>query len=82
MSNTEKNTENITDNTSENITIEEGFEKLEEIINQMEQDEVSLESSFALYQQGIALVKVCNEKIDLVEKQIKLVEGNEASGEF
>lgn len=66
----------------EKMSIEEGFDKLEGIIRQMEQDEVSLEDSFALYQQGIALVKACNDKIDLVEKQIKLIEGNEASGEF
>lgn len=69
-------------NDKEKMTIEEGFDKLEGIIRQMEQDEVSLEDSFVLYQQGIELVKECNEKIDLVEKQIKLVEGSEASGEF
>lgn len=61
----------------EKMTIEESFAKLEEIIGKMEQGEVSLEDSFALYHQGIQLVKECNEKIDLVEKQIKLVEGNE-----
>lgn len=66
----------------EKITIEEGFGKLEEIINQMEQEEVSLEDSFELYNQGIKLVKECNEKIDLVEKQIKIIEGSDNSGEF
>lgn len=66
----------------EKITIEEGFDRLENIIRKLEQDEVSLEESFALYQRGVTLVKECNDKIDLVEKQIKLIEGNEAIEEF
>jgi exodeoxyribonuclease VII small subunit len=48
----------------------------------MESDEVSLEDSFALYKEGIELIKECNEKIEKVEKQIKLIEGNETDGEF
>lgn len=63
----------------EKMTIEESFAKLEEIIGQMEQDEVSLEASFDLYNQGVKIVKECNEKIDTVEKQIKLIEGNDKS---
>lgn len=64
------------------ITIEEGFEKLEQIIRQMEEDEVSLEQSFELYNEGLKLVKECNDKIDMVEKKIKLVEDTDNSGEF
>ncbi|MBE5958048.1 MAG: exodeoxyribonuclease VII small subunit [Lachnospiraceae bacterium] len=57
----------------ENITIEDGFDKLNTIINQMEDGEVSLEESFKLYNEGIKLIKACNDKIDYVEKQIKLI---------
>ena len=66
----------------EKFTIEDGFEKLENIISKMEQDEISLEESFALYYQGVNLVKQCGEQIDRVEKQIKILEGNEESGQF
>lgn len=66
----------------EKFTIEEGFSSLEEIISKMEADDVSLEESFELYNKGIKLVKECNDKIDLVEKQIKLIEGSENNGEF
>ncbi|MCR5837138.1 MAG: exodeoxyribonuclease VII small subunit [Lachnospiraceae bacterium] len=58
----------------ENITIEEGFDKLNDIIGKMEDGEVSLDESFKLYNEGINLVKICNDKIDFVEKQIKLLE--------
>jgi exodeoxyribonuclease VII small subunit len=58
----------------ENISIEEGFDKLNDIIGKMEDGEVSLDESFKLYNEGINLVKICNDKIDFVEKQIKLLE--------
>lgn len=64
------------------ITIEENFEKIEQIISRMEKEEVSLEQSFELYHQGLQLVKECNDKIDMVEKQIKLVEDADNRGEF
>lgn len=64
------------------ITIEEGFDMLEHIILQMEEEGVSLEKLFELYNQGLELVKECNNKIDMVEKKIKLVEDADSSGEF
>ena len=57
----------------ENITIEEGFDKLNDIIGKMEEQDVTLEDSFKLYNEGINLIKICNEKIDYVEKQIKII---------
>ena len=46
----------------------------DEIIEQMEQGELSLEESFKLYKEGVALVSSCNESIDKVEKEIKVIE--------
>lgn len=56
--------------------IEENFEKLEQIIEKMQSDEVSLDESFALYQDGIKLVKESNEQIEKIEQEIKVLEGN------
>ena len=42
----------------------------------MDNDEVSLEDSFKLYEKGMKLVKQCNDKIDKVEKKINIIEGN------
>lgn len=55
---------------NEEITIEETFDQLEEVIKQMEAKEISLEESFACYERGMKLVKACNDKLDKVEKQI------------
>ena len=60
-----------------NQTIDEIFEKLDGVIAKMEEG-TSLEESFALYQEGVKLVKACNEKIERIEKQVLLLdeEGN------
>lgn len=55
--------------------IEEAFQQLETMTEQLESSEISLEESFRLYQQGMKLLKYCNDKIDKVEK--KMLQMNE-----
>lgn len=52
-------------------TLEELFQELEGTIGKMQQREVSLEDSFSLYEQGIKTLRLCNEKIDRVEKKMQ-----------
>lgn len=52
------------------MTLEEAFEELETIIEQMNTKEVSLDDSFALYTKGTKLLKYCNEQLDMVEKKM------------
>lgn len=59
--------------------LEELFSQLEDVISGMEEDEISLEDAFSLYQKGIVLVKQCNEKIDRVEREIQIL--NQGNGE-
>ena len=57
-------------------TIEETFAQLEEIIRSLESGESSLEEAFQHYENGMKLVKSCNEKIEKVEKKIIVLEEN------
>ena len=59
-------------------TLEERFERIENLIEQLEDPDTSLEESFKLYQDGMKLLKQCNEDIDRVEK--KVLQLNEESG--
>lgn len=52
------------------IRLEEAFGKIEELLGKLGDKEVSLEESFALYQEGMKLLKLCNDQIDHVEKQM------------
>ena len=58
------------------------FAKLEEMLEKLEDRELPLEESFQLYQKGMELLKACNEKIDLVEKKILVMNGDGGLDEF
>lgn len=64
--------------TKKEVSLEESFEKLDEMLNELESPDISLEESFRVYQEGMKLLKQCNEKIDRVEKCVlKLNENGE-----
>ena len=60
----------------ENKTLEEVFQELDVLVKQLENASISLEESFRLYHQGMELLKVCNDKIDLVEKKMLILDEN------
>ncbi len=51
-------------------TLEESMEALDSVIGKLEKEDTSLEDSFKLYQDGMKLLKECNDAIDKVEKKI------------
>lgn len=53
-----------------NISLEEAFGKLDSLISELEKPENSLEASFKAFEEGMQLVKYCNESIDKVEKKV------------
>lgn len=57
----------------EELSLEEGFEKIEELMNEMSDGDISLEESFEKYKLGMELLKHCSDKIDKVEKQIQVL---------
>lgn len=61
------------------LSLEEAFEKLDTLMQELEKPESSLEASFRAFEQGMQLVKYCNDYIDKVEKRV-LVLGQD--GEF
>lgn len=44
--------------------LEKLFARLEEVTADMEKSDITLEESFALYNEGMQLLKQCNETID------------------
>ncbi|MCR5370846.1 MAG: exodeoxyribonuclease VII small subunit [Clostridium sp.] len=66
---------------AEQLTIEQIFAELDRIVRTMDDGEVSLEDSFTLYETGMKLVKEAGERIDLVEKKIRVLQENGPDGE-
>ena len=58
------------------------FAQLETVIGQMEEDGVSLEQSFDLYNKGMSLLKQCSQSIDEVEKKVLVLDEDGETHEF
>ena len=52
---------------------EEALEELEKVVERLESGELSLEDSLAVFEDGVRLVKFCNQKLTEVEKKIELL---------
>jgi len=65
----------------ERPSFEEALEKLEEIVEELNNDEITLEKSVQLYEQGLELSKICSETLDqamLTIEQIDTTNNNES----
>ena len=62
--------------------LEEMFKDLEELIGKMENEEITLEQTFDLYNNGMELLKKCNLSIYEVEKKVLVLDENGETDEF
>ena len=59
------------------VSLEESFEQLETIIEQMKTGNMTLEDSFKKYEEGMKLIKNCSNSIDRVEKKLIVLQYGE-----
>jgi len=58
-------------NKKKDFTFEEAFKNLEEIVNQLESGQETLEKSLELFEEGIKLSEICRGKLDNADQKIK-----------
>ncbi|ADM38443.1 exodeoxyribonuclease VII small subunit [Bacillus subtilis] len=58
---------------NENMTFEEAMKGLESIVSKLEEGDVPLEQAINYFQEGMALSKMCHEKLQKVEKQMDFI---------
>ena len=63
-------------------SMEEAFAALDEIVEQLETGEGSLEEAFQNYQKGMELLKERSSQLDLVEKKMMLLNEKGELSEF
>ena len=56
--------------------LEKLFARLQVVTADMEKSDITLEESFTLYNEGMQLLKQCNETIDAVEKKVQVLDEN------
>jgi exodeoxyribonuclease VII small subunit len=52
---------------------EDALNKLEKIVSQLEEGEIPLEESLKLFEEGIRLSRLCNQKLDEAEKKVEIL---------
>lgn len=52
---------------------EKAFQQLEKIVQRLEAEELSLDESLKLFEEGIRLSRFCHQKLGEVEKKIELI---------
>ena len=67
-----------TNNPPANPPFEEALQKLENVVEAMESDDLPLEILLAKYEEGAKLVKVCREKLSDAELKIQKLEKDAA----
>ncbi len=68
------------------MNFETAMTRLEQIVNLLEGGKVTLDESLKLYEEGVALVRLCSDSLDKAEQRIKTVRldgnGNASEEDF
>jgi exodeoxyribonuclease VII small subunit len=52
---------------------ESALDELEQVVEQLESGELSLEDSLGAFEKGVGLVRLCNQKLSEAEKKIEML---------
>jgi exodeoxyribonuclease VII small subunit len=63
----------MTKNDSQPLKFETAIEDLEQLVEQLESGDLSLEDALAAFEKGVGLVRYCNQKLSEVEKKVELL---------
>lgn len=55
---------------------ETALAQLENLVERMESGNLSLDESLKVYERGVQLARVCQQRLDQAEEQVKVLQGN------
>ena len=59
------------------MSFEEALARLESIVRMLESGTAALDESLSVFEEGISLVKMCNDKLEQAEQRIKILTAGE-----
>ncbi len=63
---------------SEVFDVDKAMDRLDEINEELAEGEISLNASLELYKEGVKLAAECRKNLEGVEKELKILNGEEA----
>ncbi len=65
------------------VSFENSMKKLETVVSKLEGDEVSLEESLKLFEEGVKLMRFCHMRLNVIEEKVQVLVADESeSGGF
>ncbi|MCD6534807.1 MAG: exodeoxyribonuclease VII small subunit [Deltaproteobacteria bacterium] len=61
-------------------SFEDSMKRLEEVVGKLEGEEVSLEESLKLFEQGVKLMRFCHLRLSEVEEKVQILVADEKEG--
>ena len=61
---------------NENMKLEEALKRLGEVVKALDADGIELDAALALYEEGVALTRLCNEKLTEAERRVAMLKMN------
>lgn len=58
---------------TKNMKFEQSMDRLDEIVSELEKNEKPLDESIRLFEEGLKLVKSCNDRLKDFEKQVQTI---------
>ena len=58
----------------QDMNFEQAMERLEKITAELSREGITLEESLTLYEEGIALARMCNSRLEETERKIKMLQ--------
>lgn len=62
------------------VSFEDSMKKLEDVVGRLEGEEVSLEESLKLFEQGVKLMRFCHLRLSEVEEKVQTLVADENEG--
>ena len=58
----------------QDMNFEKAMERLEKITAELSREGITLEESLALYEEGVALARICSQQLEATERKIKTLQ--------
>ena len=60
------------------VSFEHSMKKLETVVSKLEGDEVSLEESLKLFEEGVKLMRFCHLRLNEIEEKVQILVADES----
>ena len=61
---------------NDDMKLEEALKRLGEVVKALDSEDIELDGALALYEEGVALTRLCNEKLTAAERRVSMLKMN------